>query len=280
MRTPSAMVAQAGGLPIRVASKSVRCVEVLRRVLAMPGYAGVLAFTPAEAVHLADAGRDRRPARGLPQRRPRRVGGRRAPGRRRSTRPDRADGRLGRRCGLRVGRCGRGGRPAAGGDRCRHRVAPGSRGHRRRAPVTGAHTRGCGRAGSCARRRRAPRARRDDGLRRADRRPRRRRARQGVAQCRGPPHAVRVAARAGRAAAARGGRCASRGRTWWRLVGARQRRRHREPVADRRHRCGDRARRRLGALRARRSSTATARCTCGRRPCSRCPSCGAPARVW
>ena len=50
------MVAQAGGLPIRVASKSVRCVEVLRRVLAMPGYAGVLAFTPAEAVHLADEG--------------------------------------------------------------------------------------------------------------------------------------------------------------------------------------------------------------------------------
>jgi D-serine deaminase-like pyridoxal phosphate-dependent protein len=52
----SAMVAQAGGLPIRVASKSVRCVDVLRRVLAMPGYAGVLAFTPAEAVHLADQG--------------------------------------------------------------------------------------------------------------------------------------------------------------------------------------------------------------------------------
>jgi D-serine deaminase-like pyridoxal phosphate-dependent protein len=50
----SAMVVQAGGLPIRVASKSVRCVEVLRRVLSMPGYAGVLAFTPAEAVHLAD----------------------------------------------------------------------------------------------------------------------------------------------------------------------------------------------------------------------------------
>jgi D-serine deaminase-like pyridoxal phosphate-dependent protein len=52
------LVGQAGGLPVRVASKSVRCVEVLRRVLAMPGWHGVLAFTPAEARHLADAGVD------------------------------------------------------------------------------------------------------------------------------------------------------------------------------------------------------------------------------
>jgi D-serine deaminase-like pyridoxal phosphate-dependent protein len=51
-----ALVAQAGGLPIRVASKSVRCVDVLRRVLATDGWQGVLAFTPAEACHLADAG--------------------------------------------------------------------------------------------------------------------------------------------------------------------------------------------------------------------------------
>ena len=50
---------QAGGLPVRVASKSVRCVEVLRRVLAMRRLArGVLAFTPAEACHLAAAGID------------------------------------------------------------------------------------------------------------------------------------------------------------------------------------------------------------------------------
>jgi D-serine deaminase-like pyridoxal phosphate-dependent protein len=54
----TALVAQAGGLPVRVASKSVRCVEVLRRVLAMPGWQGVLAFTPAEACHLAAAGID------------------------------------------------------------------------------------------------------------------------------------------------------------------------------------------------------------------------------
>jgi D-serine deaminase-like pyridoxal phosphate-dependent protein len=53
-----ALVAQAGGLPIRIASKSVRCVDVLRRVLGTDGWRGVLAFTPAEACHLADAGVD------------------------------------------------------------------------------------------------------------------------------------------------------------------------------------------------------------------------------
>ncbi|MGZ4589582.1 MAG: amino acid deaminase/aldolase [Actinomycetes bacterium] len=55
------LLAQAGGLPVRVASKSVRCVDVLARVLGHqapsgPGFRGVLAFTPAEALHLADHG--------------------------------------------------------------------------------------------------------------------------------------------------------------------------------------------------------------------------------
>ncbi|MDQ1640653.1 MAG: hypothetical protein QOJ90_4 [Actinomycetota bacterium] len=54
------LLAQAGSLPVRVASKSVRCVDVLLRVLAHesdgPGFQGVLAFTPAEALHLADHG--------------------------------------------------------------------------------------------------------------------------------------------------------------------------------------------------------------------------------
>jgi D-serine deaminase-like pyridoxal phosphate-dependent protein len=54
----AALVAQAGGLPVRLASKSVRCVEITRRVLATPGWRGVLAYTPAEACHLADAGVD------------------------------------------------------------------------------------------------------------------------------------------------------------------------------------------------------------------------------
>jgi D-serine deaminase-like pyridoxal phosphate-dependent protein len=47
------LVRRANGLPIRVASKSIRCREVLRWVLRQPGYAGVLAFTLAEAIWLA-----------------------------------------------------------------------------------------------------------------------------------------------------------------------------------------------------------------------------------
>ncbi|MDO9455026.1 amino acid deaminase/aldolase [Nocardioides sp.] len=45
---------RAGGTPIRVASKSVRCRALLQRVLDQEGYAGVLAFTLAEALWLAD----------------------------------------------------------------------------------------------------------------------------------------------------------------------------------------------------------------------------------
>src|SRR3954447_2364204 len=48
------MVARSGGTPIRVASKSVRCRALLRRGLARPGYAGVLAYTLPEALWLAD----------------------------------------------------------------------------------------------------------------------------------------------------------------------------------------------------------------------------------
>jgi D-serine deaminase-like pyridoxal phosphate-dependent protein len=44
---------RAGGLPIRVASKSVRCRWLLRRVLDRPGFAGVLAYTLPEALWLA-----------------------------------------------------------------------------------------------------------------------------------------------------------------------------------------------------------------------------------
>ncbi|QZY52658.1 alanine racemase [Leucobacter tenebrionis] len=48
------LLRRAGGLPIRVASKSVRSRAVLDAVLALPGYRGVLAFTLAEALWLAD----------------------------------------------------------------------------------------------------------------------------------------------------------------------------------------------------------------------------------
>ncbi|MEX1908838.1 amino acid deaminase/aldolase [Janibacter sp. Y6] len=48
------LVRRAGGTPIRVASKSVRCREIVRRTLATPGYAGVLAYTLPEALWLAE----------------------------------------------------------------------------------------------------------------------------------------------------------------------------------------------------------------------------------
>ncbi|MGL6234680.1 MAG: alanine racemase [Segniliparus sp.] len=47
------MLRRAGGKPIRVASKSVRSRAVLDAVLALPGYAGVLAYTLPEALWLA-----------------------------------------------------------------------------------------------------------------------------------------------------------------------------------------------------------------------------------
>jgi len=47
------LLRRAAGRPIRVASKSVRSRAVLRRVLARPGFAGVLGYTLAEALWLA-----------------------------------------------------------------------------------------------------------------------------------------------------------------------------------------------------------------------------------
>ena len=52
----AAMHRRAGRLPIRVASKSLRCTALLRRALAMPGYAGVLAFSLPEALWLVRTG--------------------------------------------------------------------------------------------------------------------------------------------------------------------------------------------------------------------------------
>ena len=56
-------------MPIRVASKSVRVRAVLDAVLALPGYHGVLAYTLAEALWLAETIED--VVRRLPDRRPR-----------------------------------------------------------------------------------------------------------------------------------------------------------------------------------------------------------------
>ena len=50
------LVRRAGGLPIRVASKSLRCRALLDRVLARPGFAGVMAYAVPEAVWLVTAG--------------------------------------------------------------------------------------------------------------------------------------------------------------------------------------------------------------------------------
>src|SRR4051812_23644924 len=47
------LVRRAGSKPVRVASKSVRCRAVLRRVLARDGFAGVLAYSLPEALWLA-----------------------------------------------------------------------------------------------------------------------------------------------------------------------------------------------------------------------------------
>ncbi|EST39657.1 hypothetical protein N566_00715, partial [Streptomycetaceae bacterium MP113-05] len=52
----SDLVRRAAGLPVRVASKSVRCRALLDRVLARDGFAGVMAFTLAEALWLARCG--------------------------------------------------------------------------------------------------------------------------------------------------------------------------------------------------------------------------------
>ncbi|WP_460801180.1 alanine racemase [Microbacterium sp. GXF6406] len=48
------MLARAGGLPIRVASKSVRVRGILDAVLRIPGYRGILSFSLAEALWLAE----------------------------------------------------------------------------------------------------------------------------------------------------------------------------------------------------------------------------------
>lgn len=50
------LVRRANGTPIRVASKSVRCRSLLRRVLARPGFSGLMAYSVREACWLVDSG--------------------------------------------------------------------------------------------------------------------------------------------------------------------------------------------------------------------------------
>ena len=50
------LVRRARGVPIRIATKSVRCREVLQRTLARPGFSGLMAYSLAEAVWLVGQG--------------------------------------------------------------------------------------------------------------------------------------------------------------------------------------------------------------------------------
>lgn len=50
------LVKRAAGKPLRVASKSVRCRSLLERVLALPGWHGVMAYTLPEAIWLVREG--------------------------------------------------------------------------------------------------------------------------------------------------------------------------------------------------------------------------------
>ncbi|MFJ8601334.1 amino acid deaminase/aldolase [Streptomyces shenzhenensis] len=52
------LVRRAGGKPIRVASKSVRCRALLERALARDGFQGIMSFTLAESLWLARSGFD------------------------------------------------------------------------------------------------------------------------------------------------------------------------------------------------------------------------------
>jgi D-serine deaminase-like pyridoxal phosphate-dependent protein len=54
----AAIASRAGGVPIRVASKSVRCRALLKRILEHDAYRGVMCFTAAEAAFLAAEGFD------------------------------------------------------------------------------------------------------------------------------------------------------------------------------------------------------------------------------
>lgn len=59
------LVRRAGGRPIRVASKSLRCRSMLERALARDGFSGVMAYAVGEAIWLVHNGIR---VRGLPLR--------------------------------------------------------------------------------------------------------------------------------------------------------------------------------------------------------------------
>jgi D-serine deaminase-like pyridoxal phosphate-dependent protein len=52
----ASMITRANGLPIRLATKSIRCRAIINRMLARVGYQGVLAYSLTEAIGLASSG--------------------------------------------------------------------------------------------------------------------------------------------------------------------------------------------------------------------------------
>jgi len=55
-RNADALVRRAGGTPIRIAAKSVRCRWVLRNTLSRPGFSGLMGYSLAEAIWLVRGG--------------------------------------------------------------------------------------------------------------------------------------------------------------------------------------------------------------------------------
>ena len=204
---PRDLLRRARGVPLRLASKSLRVRALQERALAA-GFVGTLCFTLPEALWLASNGWDDLVVayptvdRGALRELAHTV----------RARTDHGDGRLPRAPGRDRGR---GRRPREGLHRRRRRLAARSYGDRREA-LAAARRRPCDK--SCKRDRRAARARarRADGLRGADRR-RRRRARRASRCCgsrcrscrRCPRASSRAGARRSSTRCARSRRCAS-----------------------------------------------------------------------
>ena len=197
----AAMLARAGGKPIRVATKSIRCRALLEAILRRDdGFAGLMTFTLPETLWLAEQGfedlllayptADIGGARGAGAALGRQPGGG-ADRDRRLRRAPRRD---------RVGARRRGGAGPRLHRRRRRLVGARRPDQGRAEALAGPHRRAGGGAGAGDRAAAADRTRRADGLRGADRR--RRRPAAGAAPARGadPLHAAPLGCGAGRAA--------------------------------------------------------------------------------
>ena len=55
-RNTRSLVHRAGGKPIRLASKSMRCSDLMARALSEPGFSGIMGFCVTEAIWLVEEG--------------------------------------------------------------------------------------------------------------------------------------------------------------------------------------------------------------------------------